>query len=148
MVVISAGIITKEVLLGLIIDLSNDVMIKIKQYTVNHSVNVIHDLLIKTDIYTEINIVNALVADIEKNFHHISGTALEITLISIHEIIDKINFNLNELETSLEIYNNQWISFYKNPEYMLIHDKLEESIKILEKRIKMLISCMSMNIYN
>lgn len=145
--IITAGVITKEVLLGLVMDLSSEVMGKLQKYTVNES-TVIHDLLRTTDIYTQINIVNALASDIEKNYFHLSGTALEIALISIHEIIDKIKIYLNELETALVEYNNEWISFYKNPQYMVIHDKLKESIQILDKRIKLLISCMSMYMYH
>jgi len=144
---ITAGVITKELLTGIVMELSNDVLQSIKKYSVNES-TIIHELILRTDIYTQINIVNALASDIEKKYECISGTALEITLISVHEIITKIKDNLIELEKALEKYNNEWITFYKNHEYVLIHDNLEKAINILNKRINMLISCMSMNIYN
>jgi len=145
--IITAGAITKELLTGLVMEITTDIMLIVKTYSTNES-TVLHKLLRKTDIETKINVVNLLSNDIEKSYKFISGTALEKALISIHDIVKNIKETLLNLEKALEDYNSRWITFYRNHEYVEIHNTLEEYINILDKRIQLVISCMSLSIYH
>lgn len=145
---LTGTVITKEILTTLIMDISTDVMKKMKTYSINEK-SIISELLKETDIYIKMEIINKLVSDIEKSkIIKIEDTAIEICLKSIHDILNIIKETLEELVESLEKYNNEWFKFYKNAEYIIINNKLKNNIELLEKRRDILISCLSLSIYN
>jgi len=144
-----AVIIGKEILTYTIIELSEDIMKIIKKYSTDEC-DITKQLIQKTDIMVSIRIINSLTNDIREARARISGfhekqnfavgTSVDVVLESVHDIIKLIKEELETLKTEIENYKKQWLPF--NAKYPIVYENLLQLITIMEKRIKILISCL------
>lgn len=96
------------------------------------------NLIEKLDINCKIKIIDKLILEISDKKLHQNDT-IHLALIELHQIIDTINIELEEIKNEINEYNNYWFKlFYTNP-YTKLIEKLTIHNQIMEKRLDLLL---------
>ena len=73
------------------------------------------------------------------------GDVIEVCLRNLQSILDEITATMKEVTNELESHELKWFSSYRTPNLQLPLQKLKSQSSILEKRLDMLIKCMSIS---
>ena len=106
-----------------------------KEFKFNH-------LIEKIDIKSKIKIIEKLIIEINQKKLHQTDT-IHLVLIDLHEIIEKINNELNDVKGKYKIYEQSWLKFLQTNPYSILINSLENHNDIMEKRLDLLLKLLT-----
>ena len=106
-----------------------------KEFKFNH-------LIEKLDIKSKIKIIEKLIIEINQKKLHQTDT-IHLALVDLHEIIEKINNELNEVNKKYKIYEQSWFKFLQTNPYSILIKSLTNHNNIMEKRLDLLLKLLT-----
>lgn len=98
------------------------------------------NVLEELDIKVKINIINKLIAEFDKKF---LSDVVHQCLVNLHEIVEKINLEIESIKNESTKYNNLWFKYlYTNPTINLINN-LKKHTFIMDQRLEMLVKVLN-----
>lgn len=74
-----------------------------------------------------------------------STDVIEVCLRNLHLILEEITATMKEVTTELDLHETRYFASYRTPNIQQLLQKLKSQSGILEKRLDMLIKCMSVS---
>ena len=101
-----------------------------------------------TDIYVRLDIIEALMKDIDTHVNSISpilSSTVEIALKHLHKIVEVIENELQNLKDEVLLYNLSYMSYFKSFNYSSQIFILKNNITIMEKRFNTLLTILNIH---
>jgi hypothetical protein len=102
----------------------------------------------QTDIYVRLDVIEALMTDIESHESSISpilSKTVEISLKHLQKIVEIIENELQNLKDEVELYNLSYMSYIKSFDYNNIIIILSSHITTMESRLNTLITILNIH---
>ena len=102
----------------------------------NNNILEIKNKLTELDIQNKINIITLM---LEENIDKYNKKSINLSFLSIKEILELLNNELNELKDKIELYNKSYISYIKKFNSSLYIDNIIKHNNILDNRLNLLL---------
>ena len=103
----------------------------------NNNEFIFKDLLEEMDITVKIQVIDKMITELDSKKG--LSESIHICLINLHNIIEKINNEIIEIEKSINDFDKIWFKFlYTNPSLKLISN-LRKHTKIMDERLDILV---------
>lgn len=119
---------------GLLANALGDLYLFIKSSSYNTH---LEDVLEQLDIKAELDVVSALLQDIE---HRPECRAVKVASDKVRETVDYIHTQLREIQTEIEIHKTRYFNTWRSPDYTLQIKRLKRGGLLLRKRRELLFS--------
>ena len=97
-------------------------------------------ILEELDIKVKIDIINKLISELDKK--NLSDV-IHQCLINLHEIVEKINLEIESIKEESKKYNNLWFKYlYTNPIINLINN-IKTHTNVMDQRLEMLLKVLN-----
>ncbi len=100
------------------------------------------DINIELDIESKVTLIESIIRDIneEIKIHSLIPTkSLELALLQMKDIIDRIHLNFVEIRVGIQYYDSLWFKNFRTPTYLEHIELLKKNNIILDSRLDNLV---------
>ena len=109
----------------------------------NNDTFIFKEILEELDIKVKIQVIDKLISDLDNNKN--LSEPIHVCLINLHNIIEKINDEILEINKKNEEYEKVWLKMiYTNPACKLI-ENLKKHTRIMDARLDMLVKLLTVS---
>jgi len=97
----------------------------------------VNEVLLETDLISNLEIIEALMGDIEKNKEMQEHLAIQKALTNLHLIVEQIQKILEDINQKIKYHHTKYFSSWRTLKYEKQLANLKKSIKLLNIRYQM-----------
>lgn len=99
----------------------------------------INEVLVENDLNAKLEIISALMDDIETKWFKKKTISIEKSLYHLHQTVDKIHFILKAIDAKISYHKTRYFSMIRSLNYEDEIISLKKEIKVLDSRYNMFI---------
>ena len=107
-----------------------------KSFISNHHEQ-INEVLLENDLYSKLEIIQALMIDIEGDQDSLQKQSIQKSLLNLHMIVEDILKLLEIIDQKIKYHNTKYFSKWRSINYEKQIVQLKKSIQILDRRYQM-----------
>ena len=97
----------------------------------------INEMIVDSDLISKLEIIQALMNDLEKKYIHSERESFQKSLLNLHQIVDQIEKILEKIDSKVKNHQSKYFHHWRSLNYEKEKKQLEKMIKLLDLRYQM-----------